>query len=226
MTIAVALLLGFVLGEHGLAMLSPSVLLVLDPAVSMALAMIGGFVGLSIDSRHPRLTLPLAIVVTAGMALVTLREPSPVPLVLTTATIAAISVIVAIAGWLLVRQTEFEREQHVFVVGVLLLLGGAAAYLSLSAVFAGLLAGAVWSAVGGIARTRIIRDLEYLQHPLIVLMLLVAGASVGPSIQVGVVAAAVVAITISARILAVSTPLPIAIVATALALDVFRGVAE
>ena len=224
MTVAAALLLGFVLGPQGLALLSPSVLLALDPAVAMALATVGVFVGLNVDPRHPRLTLPLGIVVSGGLALLTFRDPAPVQLVFTTIAVAAAAIIVAIAGWLLVRQTDSEREQHVFVAGVLLLLGGAASYLSLSALFAGLAAGAVWSAFGDIAKARIVRDLEYLQHPLTVLMLLVAGASATLSLQVAVVALAIVAITTSARMLAVSTPVPIAIVATALAFDVFRGV--
>jgi hypothetical protein len=87
-----------------------------------------------------------------------------------------VALVMAVAGWLLVVYTPAESEQHVFVVGTLLLLGGAAAYLSASALFAGLVAGACWSFAGGAARGSLDRALSYLQHPLIILLLLVAGA--------------------------------------------------
>ncbi len=97
--------------------------------------------------------------------------------------IAGVAVVVAFAGWLLVGQADSEREQQVFVIGSLLLLGGGAAYTSLSAVFAGLLAGIVWNAGGDLARARIVQHLDYFQHPLLVVMLLVAGASITFSIE-------------------------------------------
>jgi hypothetical protein len=56
---------------------------------------------------------------------------------LVTLAVAGVAIIVAFASWLLVGQTDAEREPQVFVVGALLLVGGAAAYLSLSALFAG-----------------------------------------------------------------------------------------
>ena len=49
-------------------------------------------------------------------------------------------------------------------------------YLSLSALVGGLLAGLFWGYVGGTARDCIERDVRYLRHPLVVLMLLTAGA--------------------------------------------------
>jgi hypothetical protein len=69
-----------------------------------------------------------------------------------------------------------EGEQQVFVAGTLLLLGGAAAYLSMSSLWVGLVAGLFWGVAGGSARENIERDLRYLQHPLIVLLLVVTGA--------------------------------------------------
>ena len=75
-----------------------------------------------------------------------------------------------------------KSEQHVFVAGTLLLLGGTAAYLSMSALWVGLLGGIFWSLAGGPARDSIERDMRYLQHPLIVLLLLVAGAQLQPSV--------------------------------------------
>jgi hypothetical protein len=221
---AVLVLLGVLLGPRGLAMLPRSALLMLDPIVAMALAAVGVLVGLGVDPHRPRLTLPLTIVMAGGVALVVFRQSSPGPVLVTTLAIAAISIIVAFATWLLIGQTDSAREQRVFVIGALLLLGGAAAYLSLSALFAGVLAGAVWSAAGNLAKARIVNDLDYLQHPLLVLMLLVAGASAGPSIELALIAVAIAAIHLTARSFAVATPLPPVLIATALALDIFRGV--
>jgi hypothetical protein len=87
-----------------------------------------------------------------------------------------IATLVAAAGWLLVGQVLPEGEQQVFVAGTLLLLGGAAAYLSMSSLWVGLVAGLFWGVAGGSARESIERDLRYLQHPLIVLLLVVTGA--------------------------------------------------
>jgi hypothetical protein len=123
-------------------------------------------------------------ILVGGLALAYLRGVSPAGTVSMAIAFAAIAAAIATAGWLLVRQATSESEQHVFVAGTLLLLGGAAAYLSQSALFAGLLAGMLWNAAGGPARDRIGRDMRYLQHPLIVLLVLVAGARFAPSRQV------------------------------------------
>jgi len=87
-----------------------------------------------------------------------------------------LAAVFAFAGCLLVAQTSSETEQRVFVVGTLLLLGGAAAYLSLSALVAGFIAGVLWNAVGGAVREHLERSVRGLQHPLVALLLLVAGA--------------------------------------------------
>jgi hypothetical protein len=79
---------------------------------------------------------------------------------------------------LLVSQTTSESEQRVFSIGSLLLLAGAAAHLSLSALFVGLVAGTLWGRTGSVAAERIASDVRYLQHPLIVLLLVVAGARI------------------------------------------------
>jgi len=89
---------------------------------------------------------------------------------------AAIAIAIAAATWLLVTGTTAEGEPRVFAVGGLLLLGGAAAHLSLSALFAGLVAGAFWRAMAPSALEGITGDIRYVQHPLVVLLLVVAGA--------------------------------------------------
>jgi hypothetical protein len=64
----------------------------------------------------------------------------------------------------------------VCVFASLLLLGGAADYLSMSALLGGLVAGACWQFTAGTVREYIRRDVAYVQHSLLVLILLLAGA--------------------------------------------------
>lgn len=222
-TSALLLLLGVAAGPHGLNLLSPSVLLLLDPLIVMALGMLGVFIGLAIDPRHPRLSAPAVIAVSAGIAMAALRDATPLAQLLTALGIAAVAAGVAFAGWLLVGQADSDREQQVFIVGSLLLIGGGAAYTSLSAVFAGLLGGIVWSSGGNLARARIVQHLEYFQHPLVVVMLLVAGASITFSLEAMAVLVIVAALHAVGR--PVTDPFPVATGATAIAvaLDVFRG---
>ena len=80
----------------------------------------------------------------------------------------ALGVVLAIAavGLLLLTATSSEGEQRVFVAGTLLLLGGAAAQLPMSALFAGLIAAVFWKNAGGSARESVARDAAYLEHPL------------------------------------------------------------
>ena len=89
-----------------------------------------------------------------------------------------VALLMALAVWLLVAQAPSDSEQRVFTLGSLLLLGGAAEYLSLSALLAGFVAGAFWNSVGGPACEHVRRDVHHLQHPLVVLLLVIAGARV------------------------------------------------
>jgi len=114
-------------------------------------------------------------IVLGGVALGWLRESSPMEAGVLTFGLCLVAIAVAVAGWLLIAEVA-ESEQHVIVAGTLLLLGGIAEYLSLSALFAGLVAGLFWNATGGPGHDRIDRDMRYVQHPLLVLLLLVAGA--------------------------------------------------
>lgn len=217
------LLVGICAGPYGLNLLSPSVLLLLDPAIAMALAMLGVFVGLGIASRRPALTTPAALALLGGIAIAALRDTAPSAMVLMTLAIAGVAVMVAFAGWLLVGQADSEREQQVFVIGSLLLLGGSAAYASLSAVFAGLLAGFVWNAAGNLARARIVQHLDYFQHPLIVVMLLTAGASLTFSTEALAVMVIVAALHAVGKPVTEPFPVSAGAAAIAVALDVFRG---
>jgi Kef-type K+ transport system membrane component KefB len=75
-----------------------------------------------------------------------------------------------------VTQTASESEHRVFSVGTMLLLAGTAAYLLASALFAGFIAGLVWNVGGASGRERLARDVRHLQHPLVVMLLLMAGS--------------------------------------------------
>jgi hypothetical protein len=88
-----------------------------------------------------------------------------------------IGLAVGIAGWLLIERAHGVAERGLFVLGLLALLGGASAYLSLSPLLAGLTAGMFWNWSPGRADAIIREDLSKYQHPLVVLMLLAAGAS-------------------------------------------------
>jgi hypothetical protein len=88
---------------------------------------------------------------------------------------------VAAAGLLLLRGREDPAERGVFVLGLLALLGGSAAYLASSPLLTGLSAGVVWTTAPGRTDVIISNELAKVQRPLIVLLLVIAGASVVPS---------------------------------------------
>jgi hypothetical protein len=85
-------------------------------------------------------------------------------------------VVVAAAAWLLLSNASPATDERVFAVSALLLVGGVAAALSVSALLAGLVAGLFWRYTRGHPRETIRRDVLFVQHPLLVLVLLVAGA--------------------------------------------------
>lgn len=242
------LLTGVAFGPYGLGILSNTVLTVLDPAVSAALATLGAFVGMEVDVRRLRRGSPVVggtiqalvtlLVVTAGMmiaipavtdvsvrahwllaaligicaasstapstseakettgigssddllpivlglpALAVMRSQAPSEIATLTVGFTLVATAVAAACSLLVSRTSSVTEERVFAIGGLLLLGGAAAYLSLSSLFAGFMAGVLWRAAGLEVRDRIARDLGYLQRPVVGLLLLVAGATLDVS---------------------------------------------
>ncbi len=88
---------------------------------------------------------------------------------------------VALVGWLLFERAESGAERVVFVLGTLSLAGGAAAYLRVSPLAVGLVAGLVWAIIRGRADLIVTADVGRVQHPLVVLLLLAAGALWIPS---------------------------------------------
>lgn len=84
---------------------------------------------------------------------------------------------VGVAGWLLFERAHSRAERNVFIAGTVALLGGSATYLGVSPLLAGLVAGLLWVWLPGHADRVVRDDLQRVQHPLIVVLLLVAGAS-------------------------------------------------
>ena len=115
-------------------------------------------------------------IVAGGLAMAAMREQALLPALSMTAQVAGIALTIATAAWLLLTRSGSDTEQRVFGVATLLLLGGFADYLSLSALMAGLVAGAFWHVIGGSPRESIGRDLAHVHHPLVALILVVAGA--------------------------------------------------
>ena len=80
------------------------------------------------------------------------------------------------------------------MLGALALAGGAAAYLRVSPLAVGLVAGVFWTVAPGRADRIVQDDLRKVQHPLVVLLLVTAGALWVPSRGGGLAARAVPAV--------------------------------
>ena len=104
------------------------------------------------------------------------RHEAAAPALLLLAQNVGIAGVLGFAGWLLARRTTSTTERRVFVMATLLLVGGAADFLSSSPLFSGLCAGFLWQRLGGTSREVLQRETLYVQHPFVVLVLLVAGA--------------------------------------------------
>jgi hypothetical protein len=109
---------------------------------------------------------------------------------------------VTAAAWLLLSRPGAEAGRHVFTAGLVLLLGGLAEYLGTSALYNGLVAGVLLRAAGGPARDAVARDVGHLQHPLLVMLLLVAGARVSFSPGVFMLVLAAVALRLGVKLAA------------------------
>ena len=135
----------------------------------------------SMDVRQLDVLLP---VVVEGVLLAWIRKESALGALGLTAEAVGLALVIGIAAWLLLSGKSREIEQRIYGASALLLLGGIADYLSLSALLAGIVAGAFWRFVGGQAAEALRKGIAHVQHPLVVLMLVVAGARVEMSGQV------------------------------------------
>jgi hypothetical protein len=134
------------------------------------------------DSLEPRSAATRVIelgvlppIVAGGLLLAWLRADSFSDASVLVAQACSVTLALAAAAWLLLTRAPSETEERVFAVSALLLVGGVATALSVSALFGGLVAGLFWRYAGRHPRETIRRDVLFVQHPLLVLVLLVAG---------------------------------------------------
>ena len=134
----------------------------------------------SVGTRVADLDDVLPIVLTT-VAVPLLLPGTPAELAISVAETVTLGLVVGVVGWLVFDRAESGAERVVFVLGALSLAGGAAAFLRVSALAVGLIAGAFWVLAPGLADRIVSEDLRRVQHPLIVLLLLAAGALWAPS---------------------------------------------
>jgi hypothetical protein len=87
-----------------------------------------------------------------------------------------VGLLAGVAGWLLFEHARSGAERGVFVLGVLALLGGGAHYIHCSPLLAGMAAGLAWTLLPGRADGLARADVTRFQHPLVLLLLISAGA--------------------------------------------------
>jgi hypothetical protein len=141
-------------------------------------------------------------IVAGGLMLEWLRSGSSASPGVLVAQACGVTLALAAAAWLLLTRTSSETEERVLAVSALLLVGGVAAALSVSALFGGLLAGVFWRYAGGHPRETIRRDVLFVQHPLLVLVLLVAGARADLSAAAFVLGAGYVVLRVAGQLAA------------------------
>jgi hypothetical protein len=139
--------------------------------------------------------------IVGGLLLAFLHSHSPLASLGLTLQATILALLISATAWLLLADSSPSTEQRVFSIAALLLIGGIADYLSLSALAGGLLAGLFWGYVGGVARDCIEREARYLRHPLIVLMLLAAGAKLTFSGWILILAIAYVLLRVAGKLL-------------------------
>jgi hypothetical protein len=153
--------------------------------------------------------------VAGGLVLAWLRAGSSAGAALLIGHACGVILALAAAAWLLLTRASSETEERVFAVSALLLVGGVAGALSVSALFGGLIAGAFWRYAGRHPRQTIDRDVLFVQHPLLVLVLLVAGARADLSVASFALGASYVGLrvvgqlgggTMASRVTAVNAP--------------------
>lgn len=129
-------------------------------------------------TRHDRFVTAEALlpILGGGVLLIMVRASHPLESLAALGATCGVLTLLACAGWVLLKGESDETESRVFAIAALFLVGGAADYMSSSALFGGAIAGAVWRVLGGATRERLHRDILYVQHPFVVLVLIMAGA--------------------------------------------------
>lgn len=192
------LLTGIVLGPQGLAVLTPEVIEVLRPVVAVALAVLGVTMvfGPGAYGSFWQMHLPSMLILGGALSLALLHRDAEALAVAGQAT--GIAILLAGAGWMLSSARAGNDERRVFAIAILLLLGGVADYLSVSALLLGWIAATAWRLMPakGLADVRL--DAAYVQHPTTALLLITAGARAQVSWHVTLIAAAGCAFALAA----------------------------
>jgi hypothetical protein len=118
--------------------------------------------------------------ILAGAIVVAMLGSAGMPAPLGMLAAVGIGLLVAVAGWLLFEKSR-GAERGVFVLGTIALVGGCAAYLETSPLLSGLVAGWFWALTSGKTDRVVSQELQKVQHPLIVVLLVAAGAGLEPS---------------------------------------------
>jgi hypothetical protein len=118
----------------------------------------------------------LAVIALATVVVPLLAGGLSIALAVALALVVGLSI--GAAGSLLFTRSQGTPERGVFVTGTVVLLGGAAAYASLSPLATGCIAGLLWARSQKSTASLVESELRKLQHPLVALLLIVAGASI------------------------------------------------
>jgi hypothetical protein len=142
-----------------------------------------GAVEASSDARH-RLATRIAdlddgiAVIGAAVAIAALRAPTAIDVAVSLLVTIAVGLLAGMIGWLLFERARSPSERAVFVLGAIALAGGGAVYAGGSALLSGGVAGLAWRRLPGDADRIIRADVGRFQRPLVVLLLVIAGALV------------------------------------------------
>jgi hypothetical protein len=139
-------------------------------------------------------------VILAGAVALALLHRNAVDAIGVTGQAAGIAVLLAGAGWMLSSARAGGDERRVFAIAVLLLLGGVADYLSVSALLLGWIAATAWRLLPPKGLTDVRLDAAYVQHPTTALLLITAGAMAKVSWQATLLAVAGCAVVLAAAI--------------------------
>ncbi len=115
-------------------------------------------------------------IVVGALAIAAVGRPGLTSILWPAIATLGVGLAAGVIGWLLIERAHSDAERGIFVVGALALVAGGSAYLSLSPLLAGLAAGMFWNWSPGRCDTIVREDLGKFQHPVVVLMLLSAGA--------------------------------------------------
>jgi hypothetical protein len=143
-------------------------------------------------------------------AVVVAMASGSLPVVANLLAAIAAGAAVGLAGVLLFERAAGAAERGVFVAGSVVLLGGVAAFLEASPLLTGATAAVVWVRMRGAADQLVRADLRKLQHPLVALLLIVAGASIQLTTAALWIAAPLVLFRLTGKLLASSATAAIA----------------